>query len=161
VQTEEAENLVIERNLRGRLLHVFRDGSFQNPVASSYFVFFCKYWFGFFGPTRMEAPYLQPVNDLFHHLTDSWFGPVVFFNAIFAQMVLGMAMAQPPDDAIGVFWAWRASAAILCFLSPITITMVPLIINQQKALAAVPRERLRGCADPKCAALSAVVRAPV
>jgi len=144
VQTDELQHLGFERALRKELLHVHEQRSWTHVAGPTPFVRYCKYWLGVLGPTRYSTPYIQPMNNVLDHLSSTYFSPNIFFSAIFAQMVVSQALTQPNSVELGASWAWLASSCLYSLAGPMALVDVPILMVQNHALAAVPRDRLRG-----------------
>jgi len=144
VQTNELQHLAFERALHEELLRVHVEKKWKHPAGSTDLTRWLKYWLGVLGPLKYEAAYVQPPNDLLGNLGSTWFSPTTFFNAIFAQIVTAQAMASPTSNEQRDHWAWTASTCLYCICAPVALVNVPLLIIQNHALAASPRERLRG-----------------
>jgi hypothetical protein len=59
-------------------------------------------------------------------------------------MVVVQATTMPSSKELGSSWPWLISTCLFGLAAPIALVNVPILLIQNHALAAVPRERLRG-----------------
>ena len=107
----------------------------------SFFVRYFNFW-ALNHKTNAHA-YLQPSEDVYAKLNDSWFDGMKLFASIFGVALMELALQRPPEERVGRTTAWAASTACFSLAAPIMLTTIPIVFEQSHALACVRREHLR------------------